>query len=126
VTEEAVSTTLVIEQVNAEGDDIVTFGIAPLCETLTEAEAVHPLVGSVTTTVYVPAEVTVLLAVFIPLPQLYVTLGLELEAVKVTLLTAQVKLPGGVMLTLGAVTLCVTVVDVEAVHLLIGSVTVTK
>ena len=47
------------------------------------------------------------------------------DAVRVVLVTEQVSVAGGAMLTFGVVMFCVTVVDVVAVQLLTGSVTVT-
>jgi hypothetical protein len=70
VVEEAVSVTVVTVHVNAGGGAILTFGGEPLCDMVVEAVAVHPFVGSVTVTVYVPPEVAVYVLVVTPPPQL--------------------------------------------------------
>jgi hypothetical protein len=56
---------------------------------------------------------------------LYVAPAVVDEAVIVTLVTAQVSVAGGAILTFGGVMFCVTATDAEAVHPLAGSVTVT-
>jgi hypothetical protein len=121
----AVSVVLVTVQVSVAGGLILTVGRATFCETVVDAEAVHPFEGSVTVTEYVPVEFTVMVVVFEPPFQTYVTPGVVEEAVSVTLETVQVRLAGGAILTFGGVTVCVTVAEAEAVQLFAGSVTVT-
>jgi hypothetical protein len=99
VVDEAVSVTLVTKQFNVAGVAILMFGFITVCDTVTEADAVHPLPGSVTVTVYPPGELTVLLAIPVPLLQLYVTPGVVDEAERVTLVTVHVA--GEAMLTFG-------------------------
>ena len=65
-----------------------------------------------------------MLPVFPP-PQLKVALAVVDEAVKVTVVNAQVNVAGAAILAFGVAMFCVTVFDAEAVHPLDGSVTVT-
>ena len=44
--------------VNGSGADKLTFGVVVFCVTVVEADAVHPLIGSVAVTVYVPPLLT--------------------------------------------------------------------
>jgi hypothetical protein len=67
----------------------------------------------------------VLLAV-VTVPQLKVAPAVVEEAVMVTLVTAQVSIAGGAMLTLGGVIAWLTVVEAELVQPFEGSVTVTE
>ena len=112
-------------QVNAAGGAILTFGVVIFCVTVVEAEAVHPLAGSVTVTVYDPGVETDFVVVVTPPPQLNVAPTVDEDAVIVTLRTVQVSAAGGAMLTFGAVIFCVTVADADAEHPFEGSVTVT-
>ena len=113
-------------QVSSAGGAILTFGAVIFCVTAAEADAEHPLPGSVTVTEYVPAVLAAFVAVVTPPPQLYVAPGVVALVVNVTLSTLQVRLAGGAMLTLGAMIFCVTAVDAVAVHPFAGSVTVTE
>jgi hypothetical protein len=125
VVDEAVIVTLVTLQVRVAGGAMLTFGGVIVWETVTEADAVHPLAGSVTVTVYVPGAVTVLAAVVTPPPQLYVTPAVVDEAVIVILATLQVSVAGGAMLTFGGAIVWETVTEAVALHPLPGLVTVT-
>jgi hypothetical protein len=61
----------------------------------------------------------------VTVPQLKVAPVVVDDAIMVTLVTAQVSVAGGAMLTLGGVIAWLTVVEAEAVQPLEGSVTVT-
>ena len=108
----------------------VTFGAALFALTDTVVVAVHPLFGSVTVTVYVPAALTVGVAVVpplvIPAPvQLNVApLVVELALI-VPLDAAHVSVKDPPAVTAGAVVLLVTPTVVVDVHEVAGSVTVT-
>ena len=69
VEDDAVSVTLVTEQVNAAGVAILTFGIVMFCVTAVDKDAVQPFAGSVTVTEYGPGADTVFVAVIMPPPQ---------------------------------------------------------
>ena len=71
---------------------IVTVGTALLCVTMSDAVAVHPLAVSVTVTVYVAGEETLLAAIVGPLLQANVmpTAGFGV-AVRVSLVVVQVN-----------------------------------
>ena len=73
-----------------------------------------------------PGRLTVLVALVIPPPQLYVTPGVVEDAVSVALRTEQVSGAGAAMLTFGVAIFCVTVVEAKAVQPFDGSVTVTE
>ena len=69
VNEDAVSVTLVTEQVNAAGVAMLTSGGVIAWVTVTEAEALQPFEGSVTVREYDPGTVTVFVLVVTPPPQ---------------------------------------------------------
>ena len=72
--------------------------------TVVDADAVQPFAGSVAVTEYVPAVLTVLVAVVVPAPQSYVAPVVVEDAVKVTLVTEQVKSAGVAIVILGIIT----------------------
>ena len=119
------SVVLVTTQVSVAGGAIVALGGVIFCVTVVDADAVQPLAGLVTVTVYVPGEETVLILPLPPPLQAYVAPAALEEAVSVTEVTAQVSVAGGAIVALGGVMFCVTVVDADAVQPLAGSVTVT-
>jgi hypothetical protein len=55
VVDEAVNVTELLIQFNCAGVAMLTFGGVVFCVTILDADAVHPLAGSVAVTVYVPA-----------------------------------------------------------------------
>ena len=124
--DDAVSVTLAVLHVRSAGGAILTLGVVIFCVKLTDAEAIHPLDGSVAVTVYEPAALTVLVAVVIPPPQSKLTPSVDDDAVRVTLGTVQVKFAGGAIVTFGSVPFWFTVVDADALHPFDGSVTVTE
>ena len=67
-----------------------------------------------------------MLAAVVTVPQLKVAPVVVDDAVIVTLVTAQVSVAGGAMLTLGGMIAWLTVVEAELVQPLEGSVTVTE
>ena len=103
VVDEALSVTIVMVQVRSAGGAIVTFGMVMFWITVTEADAWHPVDGSVAVTVYDPGVLTVFVAVVTPPPQSKVTPSVVEDAVKVTLGTAQVRSAGGAIVTFGSV-----------------------
>ena len=125
VVEVAARVSLVLVQVKTVGGLIPEFGAVMFWVTVTEAEVVQLLEGSVTVTAYGPGLVIRLVAVVIPPPQLKVAPPVVEDAVNVSLTTAQVKIEGGAMAALGGVTVRITVIEAEAVQPLVGSVTVT-
>ena len=93
------------------------------------AEAVQPLAGSVTVTVYVPPTLTVGISreeVNPPGPlQLNVAPAVVELAISCTEVIVQVSIPQGAIVTFGAVVFEVTVAEAEPVQPLAGSVTMT-
>src|SRR5688572_27413605 len=84
--------------------------------TVVLADAVQPLTGSVTVTKYVPAEVTDLVEPLPPPLQSNVAPPTGEEAERTMLVTEQVKVPGGAMLTVGVTVFSFTVIDVDALQ----------
>jgi hypothetical protein len=102
---------------------IIAAGIVLSGVTVREAEAVQPLLPSVTVTVYVPAAFTLKAAVVAPVLHRYVP---PPEAVKVPEGVAQVKVKvAGAMAAVGTVLFWFTVREAVAVQPLLPSVTVT-
>ena len=124
VVEEAFNVTELLVQFNCAGVAILTLGTVVFCVTVVEVEAVQPP-GSVAVTVYVPAVEMLLALPIPPLLQRKVTPAVVELAFNVWLVVEHVKATGVAILTLGGVAVCVTVVDVEAVHPFAGSVAVT-
>lgn len=124
VVEDAVNVVLVVVQFNTAGVAILTLGVVVFCVTVVEAEAVHPP-GSVAVTVYVPGVFTVFVPPVPPPFQAKVTPEVVDDAFSVCVVVVQVKALGGAILTFGGVAVCVTVVDVDAVHPFVGLVAVT-
>jgi len=124
VVEEAFNVTELLLQFNCAGVAILTLGAVVFCETVVDVEAVQPP-GSVAVTVYVPAVEMLLALPIPPLLQRKVTPAVVEDAFNVWLVVEHVKATGVAILTLGGVAVCVTVVDVEAVHPFAGSVAVT-
>ena len=62
---------------------MLTFGGVVFCVTVLDADAVHPLAGSVAVTVYVPAEVTDFVVPVPPPLQANVAPAVDEEAVNV-------------------------------------------
>ena len=125
VVDDAVNVTVVLAQVSTAGAAIPAFGATVFWVTVAEIDAVHPLAGSVTVTLYIDGTETVLAAVVMPPPQLNVAPVVVDDAVKVSLVVVQVRTTGVAMLALGKLMFCVTVVEAVLVHPLVGSVTVT-
>jgi hypothetical protein len=130
VLDEPLSVTEVTEHVNVCDVPAFAFG-APAAElTLTVFVAVQPFAGSVTVTVYVPATLTVGLAVeppeTIPGPlQLKVAPLVEDEPLRVADVAVQLKVCGAPAFALGAEVFEETKTFEVAVHPFAGSVTVT-
>ena len=83
---------------------MVTVGGVLFCVTRSEAVAVHPLAVSVTVTIYVAGEDTVMPAVTGPLLQLKVVPAAGFEvAVSVSLMVVQFNCTGAFIVTLGGV-----------------------
>jgi hypothetical protein len=109
----AVLVTLVVVQLKLSEPVILAVGRLPSCVTEVVAVAVQPF-EPVTVTVYVPGEVIVAVAL-VPKPfdHWYVPPPL---AVLVTLVVVQLKLSEPVILAVGGVVLCVTIVVAVAVQ----------
>jgi hypothetical protein len=125
VVEDAVSVSLVVEQVKTPGAAILAFGVAIFCVTETDAVLVQPFAGLVTVTVYVAGAETVLVAVVTPDPQLKVAPPVVDEAINVSLVVEHVRTVGAAIPALGTVIFCVTVAEAVLVHPFAGFVTVT-
>ena len=123
--EDAVMVSVVLMQFNTDGVEMLTVGATMFCATVAEAVLVQPFAGSVTVTVNVPGEETVLVVVVMPPPQLNVAPAVVDEADKASLVFTHVKVAGGAIATLGTVMFWITVTEVVLLHPLDGSVTVT-
>ena len=75
VGEEAVKVTVALVQVSEAGVAMLAPGAVLFCVTETDADAEHPLPGSVTVTVYAPAAFTIVLAAVGVLPAGLTELG---------------------------------------------------
>lgn len=130
VVELALTPAIPLVQLMIADEPAVTFGGVLLLITFTVAVVVHPLAGSVTVTVYVPAAFTVGEDVappaVIPVPvQLYVAPVVVEFAVMVPLVVVQFNDNDEPAVAFGTVVLLDTLTVVVAVHPFAGSVTVT-
>ena len=124
--EDAVSVSLVLEQVNIEGVEMVAMGATMFCTTVTEAVFMQPFAGSVAVTVYDPGEETVFVAVVIPPPQLKVAPVVVDETDKTSLVFKHVNVAGVAIATFGEVIFWMTVTVAVLLQPFDGSVTVTE
>src|SRR5688572_13609513 len=103
----AVRFTLVVVQVSTAGCVTVRLGLEPSCVTVTLSFCVQPL-AAVAVTMYLPGVVT--LTGFWPAAKpVQVIVVPLLAAVKLTDVVAHVNIAGGVTVSVGLVTFCVTV-----------------